>query len=564
MFNIFKSRKKYHEITPDEIFLDSKNLPSFDKHQFEGRLEKPITIKSLLSLVGFFMLVVIIFTSRIWVLQIVNGSENFDRSERNRLHKSIIFAERGVIYDRNGEKLAFNLPLPDEDYSLRKYTELNGFANMLGYVEYPAKDKYGFYYNTDLFGVDGVEEYFNDMLSGENGLKIVETDAIGEILQEGVVRPPEHGRELYLSIDSRIQNKLFELIQKTSSDYGFTGGTGAILDIVNGEVLAITTFPEYDSEALSQGDDKNTINALLNNPNNPFLDRFTEGLYTPGSIIKPFVALAALEEDIVWPERVIVSTGSIRVQNPYNPSDYTEFADWKAHGEVNLMEAIAVSSNVYFYSIGGGFADQEGLGIARIEEYLRKFGFGEGLPESYFSTDKIGTIPSPSWKEKAFPGDPWRVGDTYYTSIGQYGVQVVPMQVLRAVATLAGDGKVIFPTIISGGNIDFAVEKTLDFKKENFDAVKKGMRLAVLEGTAKGLNVPYVPVAAKTGTAELGVEKSRVNSWVIGFYPYEKPKYAFVVLMERGPRDNTIGGLSVMRGLMDWMVSNTPEYIKID
>ena len=231
------------------------------------------------------------------------------------------------------------------------------------------------------------------------------------------------------------------------------------------------------------------------------------------------------------------------------------------NGWTNMMEAIAVSSDVYFYEVGGGFENQKGLGIANIEKYSKLFGFadktGIDLPD-----EKGGTIPSPEWKLANFKGDPWRIGDTYHTAIGQYGFQVTPMEMVRAVGSIANNGKLMTPHLILNDVEKENQVSLVNLDKEYFDTVHQGMRFAVTMGTAASLNVPYVNIAAKTGTAQLGIAKNKVNSWVIGFFPYDNPKYAFAIMMESGPNTNTVGAPSVMRQLIDWMSINTPEYFK--
>jgi penicillin-binding protein 2 len=224
-----------------------------------------------------------------------------------------------------------------------------------------------------------------------------------------------------------------------------------------------------------------------------------------------------------------------------------------------MRRALAVSSDVYFYEIGGGFEDQPGLGIARLNAYFSLFGFGEN-DEKGFWGGPAGVVPSISWKEKVFPGDPWRVGDTYFTAIGQYGFQVTLVQVMKALAALANDGIYMSPTIIKSATSSPVLGTALSIDPVNLKIVREGMRQGVTLGTASGLDVPYVEVAAKTGTAELGVSKAFVNSWVTGFFPYKNPRYAFVVMMERGPRANVFGATYVMRQLFDWMHIYTPKY----
>lgn len=564
-------RRDYSDIDPDAIFMDSKNLPDFNVHQFEGRIEKSISNWSFNLFSVICVAVTFVFLVKIGSLQIVHGREYKERSENNKLKQILLVAPRGIIYSREGQMLAWNQksdtadPEADTaeegDFPKRIYTEKNGLGLLLGFLKYPAKDKAGFYYEEEYAAKDGAELYLNEMLAGRNGLKFVETSVTGKIVSESVVRPVMKGTDAFVSIDSRIQSKLYEIIKNLSGSVGFQGGSGAIMDVDSGELLAMTSFPEYDSQVMTDGKDEEKMSSYFQNANNPFLNRAISGLYTPGSIVKPFMAFAALEEKVILPEKQIVSTGQLVIPNRYNPDQPTIFKDWKAHGAVDMRRAIAVSSDVYFYQIGGGFEGQKGLGIENIKKYLEKFGFTK---KTGFDPTKeeTGVIPDPEWKAKIFDGDVWRVGDTYNTSIGQYGMQITPIQALVAVSALANGGKILIPSIIFTSTTTIAEGRQIDGMAESFRVPREGMRLSVKEGTASGLNVSYVEIAGKTGTAELGARKQFVNSWVIGFFPYEKPKYAFVVVMERGPVTNLTGGTYVMRQLLDWMHVNTPEYFE--
>ena len=335
-----------------------------------------------------------------------------------------------------------------------------------------------------------------------------------------------------------------------------------IMDVRNGEVILSTSYPEYNSEILSLGKDRATLSKYFQDERKVFLDRNISGLYTPGSIVKPFFAIAALAEGIIDPYKEILSTGSISIPNPYFPDQPTIFRDWRVNGWTNMMEAIAVSSDIYFYAIGGGYKDHPGLGIANNEKYSKLFGFdkptGIDLPD-----EKSGNIPSPEWKLKAFKGDPWRLGDTYHTSIGQYGFQVTPAEMVRAAGALANKGTLETPHLILGRGEEGDSETLKGiFTDKEYDFIHQGMRQTVTMGTSTSLNVPYVEVAAKSGTAQLGVSKNKVNSWIMGFFPYEDPKYAFVLMMEAGPSVNSVGASSVMRQLLDWMSIHTPEYFE--
>ncbi len=563
---IFKKKKKRSTLDLDEIFLDSKNLENFDRQQFEGRIEKPIARKTVKFVGAFFVLMIIVFGSRLVYLQIQNGEDHRKRSDNNILEKINIFTERGIIYDRNKKELAWNR---NDGKVLDLYTRAYlspGFSHVLGYVSYPAKDETGNYWQNEFIGKDGLEKEYNDKLMGENGSKIIETDALGKVHSENIINAPKKGDDLLTTLDSRIQMELFTLLRNSAENYSFSGGAGIMMNVRNGEILASTSFPEYNSEILSLGNDLGEINKYINDPRKFFLDRTISGLYTPGSIVKPFLALGALMEGIIDPAKKILSTGSISIPNPYFPDQKSIFKDWKAHGWTNMIEALAVSSDVYFYTIGGGFEDQRGMGIANIEKYTKLFGIGEAtgvdLPD-----EKNGIIPNPEWKLKNFRGDPWRLGDTYHTAIGQYGFQVTPIEMVRAITAIANSGIILTPHFILEENSSSELLRSkasqLEIKEEYFNTVRNGMRQAVTYGTAVALNVPFVEVAAKTGTAQLGVAKNKINSWVIGFFPYENPQYAFTIMMEAGPATNSVNASSVMRQLLDWMSQNTPEYFEV-
>ena len=568
-----KNRKTNSFVEPDEIFLDSKNLQNFNRQQFEGRIEKPITKKTIFALGIFFLFFVLVFFARLGYLQIMEGETNYKRSESNTLEKVLIFADRGIIYDRNKVELAWNKKNEDPailsgeevkkietGFGIREYKS-PGFGHLLGYVSYPAKDKMGNYWQNEFEGLDGLEKEYQGKIKGENGSKITETDAGGVIHSENIVNAPKRGMDLVTTVDSRIQTKLFSAIKNLSENFSFSGGAGVIMDVRNGEIIASTSFPEYNSEILSLGKDTKIIEGYLADKRKVFLDRTISGLYTPGSIVKPFLALGALAENIIDPYKKILSTGSISIPNPYFPDQKSVFKDWRANGWTDMREALAVSSDVYFYSIGGGFEDQKGLGIVRLEKYARIFGIGSptgvDLPD-----EKGGVIPSPEWKIKNFAGDPWRIGDTYHTAIGQYGFQVTPMEMARAVGAIANSGTLVSPHFILRDKVMETKIIPINLEKAYFQIIHEGMWQAVTYGTATTLNVPYVEVAAKTGTAQIGAAKNKVNSWIIGFFPYQNPKYAFAIMMESGPTSSSVSASTVMRGLLDWMSVNTPEYFE--
>lgn len=550
--------KQSADIAPDEIFLDDRNIPEFDVQQFEGRIETPIERRTIFFLALAFIGVGLILLGRAGILELLDGDIYAAKSEQNRLEHQLLFPERGLIYDWRGAPLAWNVPAAEElGFSLRIYTETPGFAHLLGFLHYPARDKQGVYYRKDYEAPAGVEAYYNALLRGTAGLRIIETDALGNVMSANVIDPPSPGSSLRLSIDGKLQAELYSVISSVAHDQDYQGGAGAIMDIESGAMRALVSYPEYDSNLMTSGDDREAIEKWNADERTPFLNRAVSGLFVPGSIIKPILAVGALNEGIITSETLIKSAGYITVPNPYFPEKETRFNDWKAHGWLDLKTAIAQSSNVYFYEVAGGYKEQKGLGIANIGKYARLFGYGTTTGIDLYG-EGSGTIPSPRWKAKNFPEDPtWRIGDTYFTGIGQYGAQVTLLQALREAAVIASKGIVVTPHVAEG----IATSSyRLQIPQSYFTVVGDGMRKGAVEGTAKLLNLPGVKIAAKTGTAELGASKVRVNSWVIGFFPYDKPKYAFAVVMDRGVKGNTTNASYVAQQLFWWMAVNTPEY----
>lgn len=566
---IFSRKNKYihHSVDPDEIFLDVKNLPNFDSQQFEGRIEKPIKKTTLKNLGIISFVVLSFFVFRLSSFQLVEGKSYLEQSKNNSLTEDPIFADRGIIFDRYQNKLAWNEQKTETDaFGERAYIQAPGFAHLLGYVNYPKKDKKGFYWRPYFIGSDGTEKVFNTELSGVNGSRLIEHTVSGDVTSENIVNPPVQGKSVVLSIDRDIQAQLFTSLKNGVEQYGYQGGGAAMMDIHTGEILALTSFPEYDSNILSTGKDTALINQYFKDSRKPFLNRVIGGLYSPGSIIKPFIAMGALTEGVITPEKKILSQGSIGIPNPYNPGLKSVFKDYRANnGWVDLRKALAVSSNIYFYNVGGGYQDQKGIGISNIEKYVRMFHIGEKTSIE-LTNEQEGSIPSVLWKEKNFPNDPWRIGDTYNTAIGQYGFQVTPIQMLRAVASIATKGVVPNPTIIKKESTETLAQETLPFKEEYFTVLQEGMRGTITspEGTVTSLNNLPFTVAAKTGTAEVGAQNEYINSWLIGFFPYESPKYAFVATLDRGPSYQTPHSpvQKVTFNFFSWLALYKQQYTK--
>ncbi len=569
----FRNRNRVHEIAPEDIFLDSSNLPGRNEDQFEGRVVRSVSQKALFGIGLIFTLILIIFSARAFYLEVVHGATYADISRNNRLDRSVVFASRGIIFDRTGEELAWNeLPLGDASttvssattstFALRRYADMPGLSHILGFVRYPKADQSGTWWREEYSGVSGVELVFNTGLSGVNGSSMTETNARGVVERQNIVAPPQNGTDVTLSIDAEIQSKLYSLLSAHAHAQGFVGGAAVIMDVKTGELLALTSFPEYDNVAFTEGDSK-VVGAASVDERTPLLNRAVAGLYAPGSILKPIFAAAALAENIISPEKEILSTGAITIPNPYNPDQPSIFRDWTVHGLVDMRTALAVSSDEYFYTIGGGYGTQKGLGIAKIDEYSTRFGLG--IPTGIaLLGEEAGVIPTPAWKEKVFGADdPWRLGNTYHTSIGQYGFQVTPLQAVRFTAAIANGGKLLVPQVVRGARPTYT---EVGISDDHLQVVREGMRLAVTsqrtDATVKSLNIAGVSIAAKTGTAEIGSRNQWMNSWSVGYWPSDNPKYAYAVVLERAPAGTLSGAAPGLRPFFEWLVTEKPEYVK--
>lgn len=570
-----KLKDRYtQQVEVEEVLLDASNISDFNLARMEGKRELPLTKKNIRSVWIVFSLIAGIFLFQVINLQIVDGDKFRAIADNNKVDEALIIAERGVVYDRRGEMMIWNEVdnTGEYDFPIRAYTDRLGLGQVLGYVSYPKKDNRGYFFRTDYLGRSGVELAFDEILKGANGKKIVEVDALGDVISEYALESPKDGGELNLSIDAELSEAMYNIISTSSISAGFRSGAGAIMDVNTGELLALTSFPSFDPEVMADGDDTDLIQQYNEDDRLPFLNKVIGGAYTPGSIVKPFVAYKALEEGIISPDKVIYSDGSITIPNPYNPSNPSQFNDWRAHGQMTMREAIAFSSNVYFYIIGGGLPDiavpqaglssaQAGLGITKMAENYRRFGMGS-LTGINLAQEQVGVVPDPAWKQEVF-NDDWRLGDTYFTAIGQFGFLTTPIQMLRAYAALANGGYLLEPHVEKGVSTE-KININIDASKMKI--IHEGMRKTVVMsgGTARPLERQDVAIAAKSGTAEVGAGNAYVNSWAAGFWPYEEPKYAFILMMDHAPRSNALGATRIMGQVVEWMSVNRPEYLGIE
>ncbi len=560
----FTKKKTKVPLDVDDVLTDVLNLSEMDKNRLEGKFTSKISSGNLWFLLALAFFTVLIFSYRLFDLQVIHGAKYAKISQDNSIEKRVIFAKRGVIKDRYGELLASNGESLETlqtthgslDVYRRIYTDkYKGLAHILGYVVYPQTDSNKHLWRKTYKGVGGIEEFFNDVLNGKNGEELVEKDASGKTVSTGRILEPENGRRVMLSIDARLNDKLYHALSSYLPTVSFKEGAAVIMDVKTGEVIAMVSVPEFDLNKITSRDSK-YIKETLRRKDQPLLNRAAHGTYAPGSIVKPFVALAALSEHIINPNKKLLSTGALKLPNPYHPDKPTIFKDWRAHGWINMKEAIAHSSDEYFYIVGGGYKEQPGLGIARLIKYARLFGFGEKTGIE-LPSEAAGVVPSPSWKREVFAA-PWNIGDTYHTAIGQYGFLITVLQAARYVSAIANGGELMTPTFLKGKNVS---KLNLKLKEKDINVIHDGMRMAVNIGTARPLKLPGIQLAAKTGTAQTGAHNERKNSWVIGFWPYKNPRFAFAAMLSKGDAHETGSASHAMRVFFQQLIKENSAYV---
>ncbi len=570
LFHIFanKNKRNTKEIDPEDIFLESTNLSNLDQDNFEGRFEKLIEKKLFYFIAASLVLVFSFFTYKASLIQVKDYEKWSNLADKNYLKKTPIFPSRGVIKDRNGELLVWNEDVTSSTNTIssRFYTKDLGISSLLGYVSYPKKDKSGHFWQNDYIGSAGLEKKYNDVLSGVNGEKVIEINANGTIAKDNILNKPVDGKNVETNIDARLQKIFYNKLRDVVDVQGFDGGAAVMMNVNTGEVLALVSVPDFDSNIYANAtntEDKKIKNSYLEDVRTPMLNRVINGSYVPGSVVKPFMAYAALYEGVIGEYGNIYSSGQLVIKNKYGGPD-TIFRDWKAHGYVDARKAIAESSDEYFYQVGGGYMDQAGIGINKIEKYMKFFGFASSTGID-FPSEKIGIVPSIEWKKKNFAEGDWLLGNTYHTSIGQYGFKTTPLELVRSIAIIANGGRLVIPKILKIKNLEEVITMQTDLKLDQniLKVMREGMRGAAGEGgTAHYFSDLPFKVSAKTGTAQLGFNNERVNSWSSGYWPSENPKYAFVFMMEDGPASNKVASSKIMRHVFGDILETLPEYTK--
>lgn len=435
----------------------------------------------------------------------------------------------------------------------REYSDSVIFSHIIGYEGKIAEEDLvdgSDYLPTELIGKQGIEKGYERELRGERGYDRVEVDSLGRPKKVLGSIAPKPGNDLVLNIDADLEKKAYDSLSAVLEERGLSRGAVVALDPRDGSVLALVSVPGFDNNLFSEGISGDAYRSLLADDSKPLFNRAIAGEYAPGSTFKPVIASAALTEGVIDEHTEIESKGGISVGSFF-------FGDWKAHGFTDIRRAIAVSSDVFFYTVGGGYGNISGLGISRIKEYASLFGYGSpsgiDLPG-----EADGFLPDREWKKET-TGEPWYIGDDYHAAIGQGFVTATPLQIVNSIATVANGGTLFVPRIVSQirgtdgrtvQNPPKAIRSGI-IRPDILRIVREGMRETVTEGTARSLDTLPLPVAGKTGTAQFGTS-GRTHGWFVSFAPFDNPKIALVVLVEGQEGDETYNTVPVTKEIYDW------------
>ena len=452
-------------------------------------------------------------------------------------------------------------------YLTRRYPLGGMFAHVVGYVGRIDADDQGRldpvrYKGTSHVGRSGIERSYENVLHGTPGYELLEVNADGRTQRVLETHAPTPGKNLYLSIDVRLQKV---------AETAFAGRPGAavVIDPRDGQVLAMVSVPTFDPNLFVNGISQADYSALTHDPDTPLYNRALRGVYPPGSTVKPLVGLAGLESGLRKPDDTVLSTGVF-----YIPGQARGYRDDQRGGvgTVNLVRAIEMSVNTYFYKLALD------MGIDRLSSYMGKFGFGRPTGIDLIG-ESSGVLPSREWKAANYK-EPWYPGETVIAGIGQGFWAVTPLQLAHAIATFAGHGVPYAPRLVMAtqGVANARPQPlanppsgpSLIRNPANWDAVNQGMQMVISgpRGTGRQLGVgfPY-PMAGKSGTAERFSRTSeayetnrnteylatRHRAWFVAYAPADNPQIAVAVILESGAWGASAAG-PIVRGILDtWL-----------
>lgn len=471
------------------------------------------------------------------VLDAINNM-NFDGTTNIILAKNISLEQAVEIRTFNLASLIIK-----NDYR-RVYID-SAFSHVVGYVglvnSRDLRENSDLVIN-DFIGRAGLEAFYDSEIRGKNGAISISRDAHGALESINRASEPIAGARIKTTIDQELQRHFYNSMSQTLSSLGRTSGVGIAMDPRNGQILTLLSFPSFDAGNLAE---------YLDDPNQPLFNRAISGVYSPGSVIKPMHAAAALNQGVVSPDTQIFSSGYIEIPNPFFPDKPSRFLDWDTHGWVDVRSAIARSSNVYFYTVIGGFEDARGIGINKLREYWKHFGFGNptgiDLPG-----EKAGFLPSPEEKKER-KNDIWRIGDTYNIAIGQGDFRITPIELLNGISAIANNGKAFVPHIVKADPIEII---DVSWLGEILGHIQQGMKDTIQKpyGTASQLNRLPISIAGKTGSAQIS-NNIKTNAFFVGYAPADNPEIVILILIEDAV-DGSVNTIPIAHDVFEWYYEN--------
>lgn len=531
-----------------------------------------------------FISVFAIFSARLFHLQVVEGKNNRELADNNRIQVRTIHAPRGVIYDRNGNIVArndpgFRLVLKQDDQttvkfitreqalkmevdddplyqsleidSVRHYPAGRVLSHLLGYVGEVTKEElenpeFQNYRVGDKIGRGGIEQVYEKILRGVDGGEIYEVDAQGR--KGRTIRKIEAipGQNIYLSLDLGLQKKAYQKLEEGIKNSGSCCGALIIQDPTDGQVLSLVSYPAFDPHDITNS---------LNQANSPFLNRVIAGVYPPGSTFKISTSMAGLMSGKITKQTIFEDTGVVNL-GPFKFHNWYFTQYGKTEGQVDLVKALKRSNDTYYYRLG------ELVGEKMIGETAKKMGLGKKLGID-LPGEETGIIPDNQWKVNNF-GQVWYPGDTLHMSIGQGFVLTTPLQINYLVSIVASDGKQFPPHLVQKitdehGNLikEYNFDSTVSnaFKAEDINVIKEGLeQVTKAGGTAwPFFNFP-IQTAGKTGTAEFGHPQDKTHAWYTAYAPVDRPRLSFTVVVEGGGEGSSVGG-PIAKEVFRWYFS---------
>ena len=467
-----------------------------------------------------------------WETLIVSDNLNWNKFSKINNH----------LYDLNGVKPVISIS--------RNYPYKENFTHIVGYVSQAnEKDvdsnetiKKNFVPGLKV-GKVGLEKSFEQELLGTNDIERYEVNAYGRRINQLEFQKGKKGKTLRLTIDTKVQQLANELLKDKA-------GSICVMDIYTGSIIAMHSSPSFDPNLFVFGISQDDWQIIRNNPMKPLVNKTLQGNYSPGSTIKPIVALSALENGIINPNFTVKCNGKTEMYGQ-------TYHCWKkkGHGFVSLRNAMKQSCDTYFYEIA------RRLGVDKLSVTAKKFGLGKEVFGSLFSIEKKGLIPSTQWKKNAL-GKGWLLGETMITGIGQGYIQTTPIQLCLMTAQIANGGYKIYPYILANDgtkNQQIDKFKPLYENSKNIKIIQDAMFGSTNEvmGTSyrSRINDPKYQFAGKTGTAqvkritkkdrELDLKtfeipyEERDHALYVAFGPYKSPRYALSIVVEHGGNGST-------------------------